>query len=769
MTPPAGGPRPRPRHRKRDRLSALVPRSLSETVTAVIVLGSACGGAILKEMAANAVLSRVPTWLLFVTAPLLVAGGWAWQRHRRERPPRSPAVPRHLPPRAEPFVGRDAEVAAVAARARERGLVAVRGPAGVGTSAVAVAAGWELAPDIAGQHYADLRGQDRDAPEDARSVVERVLRTLGRPIAAAGDSEVAAQEVLAALEGTGTVLLLDNVERWEQVSWLPRHVPGAFVMVAGDLDTGPDETLPGEVSVVQIGPLTPAAGERLLRAHVTAGLLETDPAATARLAELFLRRPAIITGIARWLAGNPRVPIAALLKSLEEGPRDQGLQTLLAGQLRRVRPQPRRLLALLARTPLAELGRDGAAALLGAHERDVERCMEELSRHGLVERVREARVRVVEAARAIVPPPGDWEAAWRRLAHRFAELADYHAERLPGEDARAWFGLEDKALLQILRARWPGSGASAGPLWRIADALEVWFLLEQRHKERREAATALAAAARAVGDTGAQATAELRLCLVALALGEPRLAQEHLDGATRLQGAGGIESWPAQIHLARAATLLTAGDEFAAVEASLVRYGQALAGGDATGQAIRWIDMAVLRMRRGQVCAAEHRGPEADRLYVDAQGMLVRALAVAREAADLSAEAHARELLAVVHWYLGRAREAGEGWEEAVRLHRAAGDGVGEARCQVQQAAALTAERRGEAARLLRSALAKLPPTGVSTALARLRLAEAEPRNARAHRDKGLAALAPWDGIAEPLQIAEIRRRLMKPAPAEES
>ncbi|WP_214105128.1 hypothetical protein [Acrocarpospora catenulata] len=748
-------PRPRPA-----RLRSVLPRNRKELVAVAATFGPSLGGTILLELAFNGLLPLIPVGLVIGTALFLISTRWL--RTREKVSPRPP-MPQHLPPRVDPLIGRDAEVSDVVERALERGLVVVRGVAGIGTSALAINAGWKLVRQTDRQYYADLRGQDRGEPEDTTSVIERVLRTLGLPLGPIESADVAAQDVFAVLRDTGRVLLLDNVERWSQVAWLPRHVPGSWIIVAGDLKAGADDAVPTDVAVVQPGPLDPDDGVALLRTQIAADRIEADPAATARLAGLFLRRPAIAVGIGRWLGDNPQVPIAALVADLEQGPQDHTLQVLLAKQLRRVRPAARRLLALLARAPIAELGGDGAAALAGGSERDAEQAMEELNQHGLVEKVRESRVRVVDAARAIVTPPDDWEAAWQRLVERFADRADFFAERLPQDEARDWFGIEDKALLRILKTRRPASWA-AGPLWRIADALEVWFLLEQRHKERRETARALAYAAKALGDADVWATAELRLCLIALVLGEPRVAQQHLDTAAGLQDR--VESWPAQIHLARAATLLATGDEFAAVEASLVRYGQALPSGDTAGQAIRWINMAVLQIRRGQVRGFEGGTDEANRLYADALATLVQALGIAREAGDVHAEAHTRELLALVHWYIGWARDAASDWKKAVQLYARSGDTIGRARCQVHQAAALPETSRREAARLLRSALRRLPATGVTTALARLHLASADPRSALAQCEKGLAALAPWDGIAEPLQVTEIRRRLLDVRPA---
>ncbi|AWS44585.1 hypothetical protein [Streptosporangium sp. 'caverna'] len=748
-----------PSRRRLPRLAGLrsvLPRNRKEFLAVAISFGSTLGAAAIIDTAFNVILPVIPIGLTIAVALFLLSAGWL---RRRELPPIPPvsAAHRGFPPPVNPLIGREAEASEVIDRARKRGLVVVRGGAGIGTSALAVNTGWRLAPETDRQRYADLRGQDRDEPEDTLSVAERVLRTLGCPLGPIESVEGAAHQVFSALRDNGHVLLLDNVERWSQVAWLPRHVPGSWVIVAGELKADADDTVPPDVSVVQVGLLDGRDGEALLRSQIGAERIEADPFATERLTNLFLRRPAITVGIGRWLTENPQVTIATLVADLEQGPHDHTLQMLLAMQLRRVRPAARRLLALLAHAPLAELGVDGAAALADGSEDDVERAMEQLSEHGLVEKVRESRVRVVDAARAIVAPPEDWDAAWQRLVERFADRADFFAERLHRDEARLWFGIEDKALLQILKTRQPPPWA-AGPLWRIADALEVWFVLEQRHKERGEAARALAHAAKALGDTDVRATAELRLCLITLALGAPRVAQEHLNSAAALQD--GIGSWPAQLHLARAATLLATGDEFAAVESSLVQYGQSLPGGDLVGQATRWINMAVLQIRRGQVCGFEGREDEANRLYADALGTLVQALGIAEHADDVHAQAHSRELLALVHWYLGRAYDAAANWEESVQLYERAGDTMGQARCQVHQAAALPEQRHGEAARLLRSALPRLPTTGVSTALARLHLTRVEPRNAQRHREKGLDALAPWDGIAEPLQVTEIRRRL---------
>ncbi|GAA4236679.1 tetratricopeptide (TPR) repeat protein [Streptosporangium album] len=777
--------RPSPKRPVLAGLRSALPGNRKELLDAALLFGPSVGAAVLLEMTFDLVLPAIPTGLTLSVSLLLLSARWL-RRHKTS--PSFPLESRRLPPRIEALIGRDREVREVADLALKSRLVVVRGVTGIGTSAVAVNAGWRVAPEPEQQHYADLRGQDRDEPENWQSVAERVLRTLGRPLGPIKDERVAAQEVSTTLHLSGRLLLLDNVARWDQVAWLPRHVPGSRIIVAGDLVVAADDL--NDVEVVHVGILDAADGLELLRSRIEAeqmGVerLRDEPEAGDRLAKRFLRRPALVVGIGRWLTQNRKESIASLVDQLEAGPRDRVLQVLLDLQLRRVSQEARQLLGLLVYAPIAELGTDGVAALAGSSEDEAGQAMEELSRYGLAEMTRR-RIRVVGAARAIVTSPdgkpGDakperWKAALQRLVKHFADRADLLADRLPQEEARGWFGLEDRALLQMLKMPEPAPQA-AESLWRIADALEVWFALEQRHEERREAACALAKAAKKLRYPDAWATAELRLCLIALELGEPGRAREHFDEAARLQA--GVESWPAQLHLARAATLLAAGDEFAAVEAALVQYGQALPGGDTTGQATRLINMAVLQIRRGQVSgftgrkdgtapqhgdAVPHESvpgtqDEAHRLYRDAVETLVQALEIARRSGDLRAEAHTLELLALVNRCLGRTHEASNGWEEAAELYDRARDTIGQARCQMHRAATLPEADHAEAAKLLWSAVERLPAMGVSTALAWLHLARVDPRNTREQREKGLAALAQWDEGAEPLQVTEIRRRL---------
>ncbi|MFF0309943.1 tetratricopeptide repeat protein [Streptosporangium sp. NPDC004379] len=742
------------------------------------------GGATIVEIFFNNFLDAVPQWGALGGGMLLYGVVTGVRRLRRRELPPPPRQTRGLPKPVDPLFGRDEEVAEVTAQAGKHRMVLVRGMAGAGTSAVALAAGWDLVSgaeprcDPEHQYYVDLRGQDRNRPESTRSVAERVLRALGRPLRAATNLETAAQEVAAALGDPGRLLLLlDNVSLWSQVSWLPQNMPKGTIIVAGALDEDVRYPSLGDVAIVQIDLLDTAAVVELLRSQASAERSDADPESLRELAGQFLGMPQVVIGVGRWLDENPKVPIAALVADLKrQGAHDLGLQRLFSMQMARMDAAVRRLLALLAHAPVAELGIDEIVALTGGPERDAGQAMEELCRYGLVEKVRESRFRVTASARPAVRRPDGREAkAWRRLAEHLADRAVFFAERLPDEDARDWFALEDRTLLQMLREYRPdrhGSGFPwpkalrpdlGDPLWRIADALDVWFTLEQRVEERQETALALSNAAKSLKDVAVHADAELRLCLIALMRSDHDAAEKHFREAERLLP--DLESRPARMHHAEGLRLLARGDEYVTVESPMVRYGQALPGGDTVGHAIRKHNNAVLYLRWGQTFDFQGREEEARYLYEGAGHLLIRALGDAKAAGYAHFEAHVWNNLALVHWYQGQNDEALEGWAKAAELYERAGDELGRLRCQVHRAAALRRTHHEEAVELLCSALPRLPKTGIITALANLYLAWLDPASAPERRGAGLAALAPWDGISEPLQVTEIRR-LLKELPS---
>lgn len=716
------------------------------------------GGTVLlvQEELIKQLAGGLPTWLLAVFAlPLPVAAVWLTHRVRRRRDP----APRPLlatvpfPDRIDGLAGRDAELQRVKDRALERGVVVVQGAMGMGTSAVAIRAMWDLAGEARKQRYADLRGPDREHPETPLSVAQRVLRTLNLPPGGIKEPQDATAQVIETLTGTGCVLLLDNVSTWSQVEWLPPRVPGAHIVVAGTLS----DELPQHADPIQLGPLGPEAGQALLARHIGDDRVTRDPKALELLVDVCLGSPLEIVRVGRWLARNPNVRLQSLVDDLRNLPIDQTLDFVLNLSIKQLRPTAAQLLILLAGLPIAEVDHQAAAALLGVPS--AADAIGELAELGLVENVRMTRVRITGVFRDSGTPQE--VAAWRRLVEHFAEQAGAHAERLPAEEARTWFAMEDRVLLQVLAGKEPAPKTGRA-LGLIADALETWFRLEQRHEDRLRTAAALAGAARTLGDEHVQAAAEQRQCAILLTSGDPRTARRHFNRAAELLVR--VESWPAELHLEHAAILLASGDEFTAVESALVRYGQALPGGDAAGHALRLTNVAALLMRKGQTLDHDGRGPEARSLYANARAVLIQAIHLADRAGVLGAEAHARELLALASHYLGLDADARTNLAQAERLYAETADEIGRARCLVQRAGVML-ERSGhtpeEVVALLEEAEPRLPPAGVSTALAHLHLGRLRRELAAEHQEAGLAALSPWDGIAEPKQVSELRELLL--------
>ncbi|MEO3809692.1 hypothetical protein ABGB17_11890 [Sphaerisporangium sp. B11E5] len=732
MTPP-------PRRRRVTRLLSLLPQSRRESLVAAVTVGGLVATALLKEILTDLALELLPLWiLLIVTVPPVVIF-WLRRRHAPGGVPESP--PLTFPPPAERLVGRDEAVRQVVHRVEARGLAVVQGSKGLGTSAVAIAAAWELEPHTARQRYADLRGQDRGRPEPALSVARRTLGVLGLQPGAVETLDAAAALVGDALRTSGHTLLLDNVQEWTQVAWLPR-APAVRIVVAGLLDGTPVEEDP-----IPIGSLSEEDGLALLRAKVTENpgrLTSADP-----LPRSFLRNPVIVLTIAAWLDRNATMRVADLAGELRARPSDADVLATVRRRLSHgLSPHAARLLSVLAHLPVEEVATGTLARVAGLSERDTGDAIRVLLDNCLVERPRSpSRVRAVDGAALIVDPPRDRAAVTRALAGQLAAQADAHSRRLPeDEGARRWFAAEDTALLKVLDDAAPG--ASAYDVWRIGDALETWFNTQHRQTDRLDAARRLAAAARRLKDREASVVAELRCADVGLALGVVGSASRHVARAFESLPA---KAHPPQLHLARAAVHLTTQEDLTVVEAELARYRQALPSGDVQGLAVARVNIGALLLSGDALDS---------RRVQDAHRLLGAVAASAGDGVDPGTKAHATELRALADWRLGKEQEARAGWRRAAAMFRRAGEPVGEGRCTVHLGTSLVASDAAEAARLLRAGRARLPRTGVPTALACLYLARLDPGQADEHVTAGLAALVPWDDVSEPPYIGDIRRRL---------
>ncbi|WP_426504783.1 BTAD domain-containing putative transcriptional regulator [Dactylosporangium sp. McL0621] len=317
----------------------------------------------------------------------------------------APGLPYQLPPPPARLVGRDAaeralgDALAAAAEGYRPTLVTVDGPAGVGKTALALAAAHRVRdrfPD--GQLFVPFHAT-RPRPTSVDGALAMLLRSLGGPGTALPPST---DERAALLRSTLTerriLLLLDDV-------WLAAHVrpflaahPGCAVVVTcrrtlADLDA--DLRL-------SLAPLPPAQAVELLALAVGAARVAAEAGAADDIAAACEGLPLAVRAAAARLVARPGLDLAAFAARLADP--DDRLEQLAAGDLDvreriegslvRLDPDDRATLAQLAVSAqlagagagqLAELTRDRIAGLLRQPVGDAERVADRLADARLLE------------------------------------------------------------------------------------------------------------------------------------------------------------------------------------------------------------------------------------------------------------------------------------------------------------------------------------------------------------------------------------------------
>ncbi len=739
-----------------------LPRPGWQLPVTVLLAGAVLlGRTVAAELIGNALAA-----VRWVAGSVIGVAGLAWlvQWRLRRRAVRAAADPTAarpgLPvplPAAPELVGRDDLLAAAVELARHAGVLLLHGPRGIGTSALARAVAHRLSAEGA---YADLRPTGAGGPESpARSRI-RVLAALGLLPPRAPTAAVAYEQVAAELRDTGRVLLVDNADTAEQLDWLVRPIPGAYVLAAGDVPPWAGEP---DLPELAVGPLAPEHGLALLRAApAVADRAQPGRSGVNRLARAYLKNPAAVLSLRSWLAANPQVPISALVADLDGrsgpgGPTPELLQTVFRLQTRGLSAPAHRLLGLLPEVPLTRLSDAAVGALLGRGPAAGQAVAAELARAGLLVTVSPSRYDVPREARTLgLPAPDGAPAALARLVTHYAGDSVEWLVALTGptdragreRDAEAWFRREDLTLLALLERPGRVPRSAAARLALIADALDAWFVRDGRPADRRAAAEAALAVAADLGDAEGELTARLRLAATARAQGELDEATEHLRAARELGGA--VDDPRLITGLGQQA--LAVGDVAGArqeFERNLSRRPRR----DAVGRVIDQVDLGAAAVGQGDLDLAERR--------------LQEAAVLAQDAGDLAGVAYAQELLGVVAARRGEPAAALAVWAEAQLLFEQRHDDQGQARCLLHRATLLAGPEPATAQRMLRASLALrgTQTTGVGVALAHLQLAghveAADPAAGAAHRAGALAALAPWEGrIDPPADVAALRRQL---------
>ncbi|MEU5126736.1 AfsR/SARP family transcriptional regulator [Streptomyces mobaraensis] len=251
------------------------------------------------------------------------------------------AVRRRMPLPPEPFVGREAEL-----RLLERlvpmapgrtsgataGVVAIRGPAGVGKSALALH--WadraaEHFPD--GRLYLDLgdpRGPGGHGPAEA--ALEQALRALGIPgTSVPADPVDRAALYHAALDGRRLLVVLDDARSLEQIRpLLPGRGPARALVTSRD----PLHGLAGTADAVRVDLDVMSRAEclDLLAATIGEHRVAAEPDAAERLVDLCDRLPLALRVIATRLLSDHRWSLRQMAARVED--RRERVSTLSPGE-----------------------------------------------------------------------------------------------------------------------------------------------------------------------------------------------------------------------------------------------------------------------------------------------------------------------------------------------------------------------------------------------------------------------------------------------------
>lgn len=244
-----------------------------------------------------------------------------WRRQR------TAAVPRQLPPTPAHFVGRSAELRALASAleapgspGRTAAISVIAGTAGVGKTALAVRWAHEIAvwfPD--GQLYVNLRGFDPSGgPVHPAEALSGFLAALGVPPARIPGAVQPMAGLFRSLLATRKVLvLLDNARTPAQVRPLLPGNPACLVLVTSRNQLTGLAAADG-AQLLPIDVLIRSDATRLLTRRIGAGRLGAEPKAADELIELCARLPLALGIVAARAAATPALRLRDLAADLRE-------------------------------------------------------------------------------------------------------------------------------------------------------------------------------------------------------------------------------------------------------------------------------------------------------------------------------------------------------------------------------------------------------------------------------------------------------------------
>ncbi|MEV4516066.1 tetratricopeptide repeat protein [Dactylosporangium sp. NPDC049525] len=621
------------------------------------------------------------------------------------------SVPRQLLPASPHFTGRAAELAELDLLLERPGphLVVLSGPGGVGKSALATWWAHRVAGRFdAGQLYFDLTAFGASGPADPAEVLTCFLRALAVPPRAVPTTlrdQAALFRSLTA--GRDLLVLLDDAFSAAQVRAVLPASPSSLVVVTSR------HRLAGLVAdgahLIGVGTLPAGDAVALLAATAGRQRVDREPGSTAELADLCGGLPLALSVAAARLAARPALSVGRVVAELAGEPGRLGALAVPDGgsvratfdlSYRSLDAATAALYRRLAWHPGRDFGPDLAAAL--APGGGVERLLDA----NLLQEVDQDRFRfhVLVRLHARQQSGADEPAAarlamleWCLAAAGAADgvLTPYRrrlpyrsgAPAVPVPDGRAaalaWLERERGTLVDAVRVAHDLGRAELA--WHLAYALWPLFLHGKYYRDRLEVDRIGVEAARAWGNSWAEAVMLKRLGRVSAVTGDLPAALRHTGAAIELYRGIGDEQGHADAVEGLAEIRAEAGDTASAIEV----YTEVLA--------IRRIladhrSTALTLVRLGSVLTGTGRPDEALPLLREAHDSL----------ADADPHNAARAAVALAAAHLGRDEPA-----QAERIATGAAVRLRELGSEFEFAAALDvlgriARRRGDTALAIR-------------------------------------------------------------------
>jgi DNA-binding SARP family transcriptional activator len=583
------------------------------------------------------------------------------------------------------------------------GVVAIGGTAGVGKTALAVYWARRVAADFPdGQLYVNLRGFGPAEPVPAGEALRGLLDALQVP-AGQIPAGVAGRAALlrSVLAGRRVLMVVDNARDADQVRPLLPGTPGSLVLVTSRAELASLVVADGAAQI-SLDVLSLAEARQLLAGRLGKARIAAEAAAADALIGLCAALPLALAITAARAVAHPDFSLAALaaeladargrLDALSTGEQATDVRAVLSWSYQNLAGPPARLFRLLGLHPGPDITAPAAASLAGAPLPATRRLLRELTHcHLLAEPVpgRYAfhdllRAYATERATATDPATTRHAATTRTLdhylhtAHTAATLINPAGSRdplppvAPGvipeqlddhQQALAWFQAEQEVLLGLVAA------AADARLDTYACQLPraMTTFLDGRARWQELVAiqrTALAAAKR-LGDRGAQAIACRNLATACASLGDYDQAHARIAECLELCRQLGDRASEARAHLILGFVCerqQRPSDALGHSEQALAAFTEV---GDRGGQistlnAVGWCSALLGDYRRARACCQQ-------------------ALAMCQEDSNRYSEAYIWDSLGYAEQHLGMYADAIASFGRAVELQAELGNRVTEA------------------------------------------------------------------------------------------